>query len=55
MSYAEQYLQEASEIIQRLDQRAIEQVAVRLAQIRADGGGFSFWEWAGVPATARMP
>jgi D-sedoheptulose 7-phosphate isomerase len=42
MSYAEQYLREASEIIQRLDRAAIEQVAALLAQIRAGGGRIFF-------------
>lgn len=42
MSYADQYLREASEIIQRLDRAAIEQVAALLAQIRAGGGRIFF-------------
>jgi|SRR5215831_15653070 len=42
MSYSEQYLQEAAEIIRRLDTAAIEQVAGRLAQIRAQGGRVFF-------------
>lgn len=42
MSYAEQYLQEASEIIRRLDTAAIERVASLLAQIKADGGRLFF-------------
>jgi len=37
MSYAERYLQEASEIIRRLDVAAIESVASLLARIKADG------------------
>jgi len=42
MSYAERYLQEASEIIRRLDTTAIERVASLLAQIKADGGRLFF-------------
>lgn len=42
MSYAEQYLRETSEITQRLDNGAIEQVAALLAQIRANGGRIFF-------------
>jgi D-sedoheptulose 7-phosphate isomerase len=38
MSYAETYLQEAAEIIRRLDATAIEKVASLLAQVKADGG-----------------
>lgn len=42
MSYAEGYLQEASEIIRRLDTTAIERVASTLAQIKADEGRLFF-------------
>jgi D-sedoheptulose 7-phosphate isomerase len=42
MSYSQQYLQEAAEIIRRLDTAAIERVAGRLAQIRAQGGRVFF-------------
>jgi D-sedoheptulose 7-phosphate isomerase len=42
MSYAERYLQEASEIIRSLDTTAIEKVASLLAQIKADGGRLFF-------------
>ena len=42
MSYAERYLQEASEIIRRLDTTAIERVGSLLAQIKADGGRLFF-------------
>jgi D-sedoheptulose 7-phosphate isomerase len=42
MSYAERYLQEASEIIRRLDTTAIERVASLLALIKADGGRLFF-------------
>jgi D-sedoheptulose 7-phosphate isomerase len=42
MSYAERYLQEALEIIRRLDTAAIERVASLLAQIKADGGRLFF-------------
>ncbi len=42
MSYAERYLQEASEIIRRLDTSAIERVGSLLAQIKADGGRLFF-------------
>ena len=42
MSYTERYLQEASEIIRRLDTAAIESVASLLAQIKADGGRLFF-------------
>jgi len=42
MSYSERYLQEAAEIIRRLDTAAIERVAARLAEIRAQGGRVFF-------------
>jgi len=42
MSYTERYLQEASEIIRRLDTAAIESVASLLAQFKADGGRLFF-------------
>jgi D-sedoheptulose 7-phosphate isomerase len=42
MSYVERYLQEASEIIRRLDTTAIEGVALLLAQIKAEGGRLFF-------------
>ena len=42
MSYSEQYLQEAAEIIGRLDTATIERVAARLAQVRAQGGRVFF-------------
>lgn len=42
MSYAQQYLQEAAEIIRRIDTAAIEQLAARLAQIRAQQGRVFF-------------
>jgi D-sedoheptulose 7-phosphate isomerase len=42
MSYAEHYLQEASEIIRRLDTTAIERVASLLARVKADGGRLFF-------------
>jgi D-sedoheptulose 7-phosphate isomerase len=42
MSYAEIYLQEASEILRRLDTTAIERVASLLAQVKADGGRLFF-------------
>jgi D-sedoheptulose 7-phosphate isomerase len=42
MSYSEQYLQEAAEIIRRLDTAAIERVAARLAHIRTQGGRVFF-------------
>jgi len=42
MSYSEQYLQEAAEIIRRVDTAAIERMAARLAQIRAQGGRVFF-------------
>jgi D-sedoheptulose 7-phosphate isomerase len=42
MSYAEIYLQEAAEIIRRLDATAIETVASLLAQVKADGGRVFF-------------
>jgi len=42
MSYAERYLQEASEIIRRLDRTAIERVGSLLAEIKADGGRLFF-------------
>jgi D-sedoheptulose 7-phosphate isomerase len=42
VSYVERYLQEASEIIRRLDTTAIERVASLLAQVKADGGRLFF-------------
>jgi D-sedoheptulose 7-phosphate isomerase len=42
MTYTEQYLQDAAEIIRRLDTGAIEQLAARLAQIRAQSGRVFF-------------
>jgi D-sedoheptulose 7-phosphate isomerase len=42
MSYVEQYLQEASEILRRLDTTAIERVAALLAQVKSDGGRLFF-------------
>jgi D-sedoheptulose 7-phosphate isomerase len=42
MSYAEIYLQEAAEILRRLDTTAIERVASLLAQVKADGGRLFF-------------
>ena len=42
MSYAEVYLQEAAEIIRRLDKTAIERVASLLAHVKADGGRLFF-------------
>jgi D-sedoheptulose 7-phosphate isomerase len=42
MSYAERYLQEAAEIIRRLDTAAIESVASLLARVKADNGRLFF-------------
>jgi D-sedoheptulose 7-phosphate isomerase len=42
MSYAEHYLQEAAEIIRRLDTTAIESVAALLARVKADNGRLFF-------------
>ncbi len=42
MSYAEQHLREASEIIQKMDAGAIEKVAELLATVKADGGRLFF-------------
>jgi D-sedoheptulose 7-phosphate isomerase len=42
MSYAEVHLQEAAEIIRRLDATAIEKVAALLARVKADGGRVFF-------------
>jgi D-sedoheptulose 7-phosphate isomerase len=42
MSHAEQYLQEASEIIRRLDTAAIESMAALLARVKSDGGRLFF-------------
>jgi D-sedoheptulose 7-phosphate isomerase len=42
MSYVEQYLQEASQIIRMLDTKAIERVASLLARIKTDGGRLFF-------------
>src|SRR6202012_2013175 len=42
MSHVEQYLQEASEIIRRLDTTAIESMAALLARVKSDGGRLVF-------------
>ena len=42
MSYVEQYLQEASEIIRKLETTAIESVAALLARVKSDGGRLFF-------------
>jgi D-sedoheptulose 7-phosphate isomerase len=42
MSFAEIYLQEAAEIIRRLDTATIEKAASLLAQVKADGGRIFF-------------
>jgi D-sedoheptulose 7-phosphate isomerase len=42
MSHVEQYLQEASEIIRRLDATAIEKLAMLLATVKSDGGRLFF-------------
>lgn len=42
MSYAERYLQEAAEIVRRLDTTAIESVASLLARVKADNGRLFF-------------
>ena len=42
MSYAEIYLQEAAQIIHRLDAAAIERMASLLAQLKANGGRLFF-------------
>ena len=42
MTYAETYLQEAVEIVRRLDATAIEKVAALLARVKADGGRVFF-------------
>jgi D-sedoheptulose 7-phosphate isomerase len=42
MTYAETYLQEAAEIIRRLDATAVEKVAALLARVKADGGRVFF-------------
>ncbi len=42
MSYTQQHLREASEILDRLDVEAIERVAVLLAQTKRDGGRLFF-------------
>jgi D-sedoheptulose 7-phosphate isomerase len=42
MTFAEIYLQEAAEIIRRLDATAIEKVAALLARVKADGGRVFF-------------
>jgi D-sedoheptulose 7-phosphate isomerase len=42
MTYAETYLQEAAEIVRRLDATAIEKVAALLARVKADGGRVFF-------------
>jgi D-sedoheptulose 7-phosphate isomerase len=42
MSYAQQHLREASEIISRIDVAAVENVATLLARIKAEGGRLFF-------------
>ena len=42
MSYAEQHMREAMEIIQKMDVSAIEKVAELLATVKADGGRIFF-------------
>lgn len=42
MSYAEQHMKEAAEIIQKMDVSAIEKVADLLATVKADGGRIFF-------------
>jgi D-sedoheptulose 7-phosphate isomerase len=42
MTHTERYLQEAADIIRRLDTGAIEQLAERLARVRAQGGRVFF-------------
>ena len=42
MSHVEQFLQEASEIIRRLDTIAIEKMAALLARVKSDGGRLFF-------------
>jgi D-sedoheptulose 7-phosphate isomerase len=42
MSYAQQHLREAVEILQRLDTEAIEKVATLLAGVKSDGGRLFF-------------
>jgi len=42
VSHAEQYLQEAAEIIRRLDTTAIEKMAALLARVKSEGGRLFF-------------
>jgi D-sedoheptulose 7-phosphate isomerase len=42
MSYVERYLEDASEIIRRLDTKAIERVASLLARVKLEGGRLFF-------------
>ena len=42
MTYSEQHLKEAGEILTKLDTDAIEGMAALLARVRADGGGLFF-------------
>jgi D-sedoheptulose 7-phosphate isomerase len=42
MSYARQHLQEAAEVLQRLDAEAVELVAALLARIKSEGGRLFF-------------
>ena len=42
MSYAKQHLQEAAEVLQRLDATAVESVAALLARIKSEGGRLFF-------------
>ena len=42
MSYAQQHMKEASEIIQKMDVNAIEKMADLLATVKAEGGRIFF-------------
>ena len=43
MSYVQQHLKEAAEVIQKLDVTAIEKMVVLLAGIKQTGGRIFFW------------
>ena len=46
MSYAQQHMREATEIIQKMDVNAIEKMADLLATVKAEGGRiFFFRRW----------
>ena len=55
MTFSEQFLSEAKQIIDALDRAAIEGVVDLLAATREPRAGFSSWEWAAAPRMRRTP